>query len=68
MRGGEGGEEEGSEEVIVLVSRREVEGKEIEGGKDSFVVFEEKRNLLRAIWEMENFGVVEMEVMRGGVK
>jgi REP element-mobilizing transposase RayT len=45
-----------------------VEGKEIEGGKESFVVFEEKRNLLRAIWEMENFGVVEMEVMRGGVK
>jgi len=49
VRGGEGGEEEGSEEVIVLVSRRKVEGKEIEGGKESFVVFEEKRNLLRAI-------------------
>ena len=49
MRSGEGGEEGGSEEVIVLVSRREVEGKEMEGGKESFVVFEEKRNLLRAI-------------------
>jgi hypothetical protein len=48
-RGGE--EEGGSEEVIVLVLRREVEveGKEMEGGKESFVVFREKRNMLRGI-------------------
>jgi hypothetical protein len=48
-RGGE--EEGGSEKVIVLVLRREVEveGKEMEGGKESFVVFREKRNLLRGI-------------------
>ena len=48
---GEGEEEGGSEEVIVLVLRREVEveGKAMEGGKESFVVFGEKRNLLREI-------------------
>ena len=35
--------------MIVLVSKREVEveGKAREGGKESFVVFGEKRNLLR---------------------
>jgi hypothetical protein len=51
VREGEGEEEGGSEEVIVLVLRREVEveGKEMEGGKESFVVFREKRNLLRGI-------------------
>lgn len=53
MREGEGEEEGGSEEVIVLVLRREVEveveGKAMEGGKESFVVFGEKRNLLREI-------------------
>jgi hypothetical protein len=49
VRGGEGEEEGGSEEVIVLVLRREVEGKEMEGGKESFVVLGETRNLLRGI-------------------
>jgi hypothetical protein len=51
VREGEGEEVGGSEEVIVLVLRREVEveRKEMEGGKESFVVLREKRNLLRGI-------------------
>jgi hypothetical protein len=54
IEGGRGrgrGREGGSEKVIVLVLRREmeVEGKEMEGGKESFVVFGEKRSLLRGI-------------------
>jgi len=69
-KGGGRGRGGGGKEVIVLVLRREVEveGKEMEGEKESFVVFEEKRNLLRGIWEKKNFRVVEMEAMGGGVK